>query len=139
PLADFVPCDEVPSIDLSAWIDCCSDCADSGSFETLSGHIRSQSRSKRSARKPHNHRRRNDRHNGTAADSTETPLALHQPPVNDPPPAHVGVEKLTNIETERVPVGSVDKLMSVIGRLESKIAELQGKVQTLEQKLDNRG
>ena len=35
-MSDFVSCDEVPSIDLSAWIDCCSDCSDSGSFETLS-------------------------------------------------------------------------------------------------------
>jgi len=37
PTSDFVSCDEIPSVDLTAWVDCCQDCSESGSFETLTG------------------------------------------------------------------------------------------------------
>ena len=44
--SDFVSCDSVSSVDLSAWIECCSDCESSGSFETLSGKMKRCSNSR---------------------------------------------------------------------------------------------
>nr|XP_018667950.1 peroxidasin-like isoform X2 [Ciona intestinalis] len=135
PQADFVSCDEIPSIDLSAWIDCCSDCSDSGSFETLSDHFQRRSRSKRSTNKRHSHRNINNSSNTNQPwDNPLTP----SPPLQNEPRLRVGVKKMNKIEPEGIPSASMDKVLSVIEALESKISQLQGQVQTLEQKLQDR-
>ncbi|GAB1597499.1 peroxidasin-like [Argonauta hians] len=40
--ADYLPCEQIPKIDLKMWSDCCFDCQKSGEFQSITSYYRSR-------------------------------------------------------------------------------------------------
>ncbi|XP_076805878.1 peroxidasin homolog isoform X2 [Clavelina lepadiformis] len=136
PTSDFVACNEIPSIDLSAWTDCCQDCGDSGSFETLSGHVRNQARAKRSTKlesdvshRHHHHHRHHQKEQINDVDAlqtnqlTDTKSKMNQNVESD-------VHRQKDVEALSSTIG---QLLEVVDSLQSRVNKLQNEVSRLEE------
>lgn len=139
PVPDFVSCSHVPTVDLSAWVDCRENCLDPDSTGTVSGFLSENSRQRRDSgvhspekrkktTKDKHHHKKHKKHDKSESSEEHTTAEFETLQTNND-------DKSDNLAESKE--DHMAGLFSVLRSIQQQLDTLQSEVSTLKSKIDD--
>jgi len=139
PVPDFVSCSHVPTVDLSAWVDCRENCLDPDSTGTVSGFLSENSRQRRDSgvhspekrkktAKDKHHHKKHKKHDKSESSEEHTTAEFETLQTNND-------DKSDNLAESKE--DHMAGLFSVLRSIQQQLDTLQSEVSTLKSKIDD--